>query len=171
MVSSLENSLKTFACAGKLVWRGRSQNNRGKAGKVVPRGCLLVLQAVSQAMPRVATGPARLRGGTSRAPRLGERACLGVCLFVLLSRGNDGFSGLHQLGLGGEAMRGEGAAGAGAGRALATLCQARLWGGCDECCVAGCPPTAKMRQGGEKNRRQVSHLAASVTAGGVGDES
>lgn len=42
-------------------------------------------------------------------------------------------------------------------------------GGCDEWCMAGCPPTSKIRQGGEKNRRKVSHLAASysVTAEGV----
>ena len=44
-------------------------------------------------------------------------------------------------------------------------------GGCDEWRMAGCPPTSKIRQGGEKNRRKVSHLAAScsVTAevGGV----
>lgn len=91
MVSSLENSLKTFACAGKLVWHGRSQNNRGKAGKVVPRGCLLVLQVVSQAMPWVATGPDRLGGGLAEPPGWVSGACLGVCLFVLLSRGNDGF--------------------------------------------------------------------------------
>lgn len=100
----MENLLKTFACAGNFAWWKGSRNSRGKAGKVAPRGRLLVLRGVPLPEQGVgARGTPTAGGGEQGLPRweFGHAPI----------RGSDGPAGLHQLRAGGEERRcGEGVA-------------------------------------------------------------